>query len=222
MDFKENITPRKGSDQEAKPLNMVFRAFPVKERDGYMLHAYLDQSAFSGFDKHPEKYEQVETVPYLTPKQSGPYQTDGAAFITGKLFDALEAKSNMSVDPTTGILNGTMTTTMTQRNGQWQPDIDNISGKGFWKSARVHAPEELAALVDRSITVARDAAKYKAAQKGAPEAQAEAQAEAGTQMQIPGLEDDKAPAAEAPAKAAPIADAVVVEAPEIPETDLEL
>lgn len=207
MDFKENVTPRKGSEAEAKPLNMVFRAYPMKERDAYMLHAYLDQSARSGFDADPSKYEQVERAPYLTPKQNGPFQSDGAIAISGKLLDTLMDKANVAIDPETGVVNGSMTTTMTQRDGQWQPDIQAISGKGFYQTARTHDPAKLAARVDKCISLPKEASKYMSEQK-----KQEASLE-GEQLQIPGLEDD--------GKKAPIADAEVA-APDLPEADMEI
>lgn len=214
MDFKENITPPKGSEAEAKPLNMVFRGYPAKERDGYVLHAYLDQSARTGFDKDPSKYEQVETAPYLTPKQNGPFQADGYMFISGKMVDMLMDKAHVVMHPENGVIEGSMTTTMTQRNGKWQPDFSNISGKGFYQTARVNDPAKFAERVDKCISLPREAGKYLAGQAKEAKA-AEAQA---------GLEDaaksaPKAPAAEAPA---PIAEPAQAEAPVIPDADLEL
>ena len=206
MNFKEHVTPRKGSDEKVEGINMVFRAYPMKGRDGFMLHAYADQSAIK--INGPEDYAKVERSPYLTPKQNGPFVSDGAIAISGKLMDTLLEKSNCAIDPETGIVNGSMTTTMTQRNGQWQPDIAAISGKGFYQTAATHDPAKLAARVDRSINLPKEASKFYAEQK--KEAQAQAGIE-GEQMQIPGLEDE--------AKA-PISD-VEAAAPEVPETDME-
>jgi hypothetical protein len=150
MDIREHISPRKDKEgnviEDGKahtPLNMLLIGYPEKNGDGYMIHAYFDHSGVRGLDKDPSKFDKVEVAPYLTPKQSGRYMVDGAVHMSGKMIDMLKEKGDVKIDPVSGRLTATITTTMTQRQGQWQPDISNASGTGYGQTARKGAAKRM-------------------------------------------------------------------------------
>jgi len=150
MDIREHISPRKDKEgnviEDGKahtPLNMLLIGYPEKSGDGYMIHAYFDHSGVRGLDKDPSKFEKVEVAPYLTPKQSGRYMVDGAVHWAGKMIDMLKENGDVKIDPVTQRLTATITTTMTQRQGQWQPDIANASGTGYGQTARKGAAKRM-------------------------------------------------------------------------------
>lgn len=199
MDFKENI------GKDATPLNMLFRAIPTKDGTGYMLHAYLDQSGRTASPEKPKGYADVTPEPYLTPEMKGPFAVDGpGVFISKKMMDDLMKVANYAMDVETGIIVGSMTTTMTNSlstyNKQWGPDIYNVSGKGYVRSAQTHDFQKLNERVDRSISLPREAAKYLRAQSKEAEAAVEVAAPAKTSEPKAPIVDDKAPAAAEPAK----------------------